>query len=194
MAQMYGTMVGGSVVLSPDSSAGVPVVMAERPEAPEGYAAVGSFVQAGGEIRQVWELRPAEGTAAEATVALAKILAESLTDEQAAQVPALYDEWWQGNARYTVGIRVRYKGVLYKCLQTHQPQADWAPDVSPSLWARVLPGQSGEVGEWVQPDSTEGYSKGDRVTHGGKTWESIVDANIHEPGTDNGAAWVEVSA
>ena len=29
--------------------------------------------------------------------------------------------------------------------------------------------------EWEQPGSTNGYSKGDKVTHNGKTWESLVD-------------------
>lgn len=59
--------------------------------------------------------------------------------------------------------------------------------------ARVLPGQSGEAGEWVQPDSTNGYAKGDRVTHLGKTWESDYDGpNVWEPGQPN-SHWVEVA-
>ena len=33
-----------------------------------------------------------------------------------------------------------------------------------------------------QPDSTNPYSKGDKVTHNGKMWVSTIDNNVWEPG------------
>lgn len=93
-------------------------------------------------------------------------------------------------AAYAPGDRIQYNGKLYKCLQAHTAQADWNPVDAPSLWAEVLAGQDGtEIGEWVQPDSTNPYMRGDRVTHNGKTYESEVDNNVWEPGV---YGWVEI--
>ena len=119
-----------------------------------------------------------------------------LTDEQAAEVPDLYKAWEPGRD-YATGERLTHGDTLYKVLQAHTSQAGWEPDAAPSLFAKLLPGQGGtEVGEWVQPDSTNPYMKGDRVTHNGKTWESIVEntedgkgRNVWEPGV---YGWVEV--
>ena len=38
------------------------------------------------------------------------------------------------------------------------------------------------IPEWEQPDSTNPYMMGDKVTHNEKTWESTVDNNVWEPG------------
>ena len=116
-----------------------------------------------------------------------------LTDEQAAEVPDLYKAWEPGKA-YEAGERVTYDGMLYKILQAHTSQAGWAPGTAPSLFAEILPGQGGtEVGEWVQPESTNPYSKGDKVTHNGKTWESTIDGNVWEPGAPGVYTWIEVN-
>lgn len=81
------------------------------------------------------------------------------------------------------GERVKDEGELYKVLSDHVSQAEWKPKNTPSLYAKILPGQSGtEIGEWVQPDSTNPYMKGDKVKHGGKVWVSDVDNNVWEPG------------
>ena len=93
-------------------------------------------------------------------------------------------------ASYAAGDRIQYNGKLYKCLQAHTAQADWTPTTAPSLWAEVLAGQQGtEIGEWVQPDSTNPYMRGDRVNYNGKTYESEVDNNVWAPGV---YGWVEI--
>ena len=61
----------------------------------------------------------------------------ALPDEQAAQVPAIFPAW-DAAGTYEAGDRVRYADVLYKCLTGHTAQESWTPDVSPSLWAKVL--------------------------------------------------------
>ena len=76
-------------------------------------------------------------------------------------------------ASYAAGDRIQYNGKLYKCLQAHTAQAGWNPVDAPSLWAEVLAGQDDTaIGEWVQPDSTNPYMRGDRVGYNGKTYES----------------------
>lgn len=112
-----------------------------------------------------------------------------LTDEQALTVTALYPQW-SDSADYTAGQRVRYDGTLYKCLQAHSAQETWTPTDAPSLWAKVLTDPSGGILPWEQPESTNPYMTGDKVTHNGKTWVSDIDNNVWEPGV---YGWSEVT-
>lgn len=106
-------------------------------------------------------------------------LRELATDDMSLQVPEIYPTWREGIA-YTTNTRILYNEVLYKVLLDHTSQADWTPEVAPSLFAKVLTSET-EILEWVQPDSTNPYMKGDKVTHNGKVWVSIVDNNVWEP-------------
>lgn len=116
-----------------------------------------------------------------------------LTDEQALEVPGLFPAW-NAESTYTVGDRVKYNGTLYRCLTEHTAQDAWTPTDAPSLWAKVLTDPSGGILPWEQPDSTNPYAKGDRVTHNGKTWESLVDNNVWEPGAvGTESLWKEVA-
>ncbi len=103
-----------------------------------------------------------------------------LTDEQAGLIPSVWPIW-AADIQYTAGTRVTHNGVVYKCLQDHTSQTDWAPNLAPSLWAKCLV-DSDTISEWEQPDSTNPYMKGDKVTHNGSTWISDVDNNVWEPG------------
>lgn len=117
-----------------------------------------------------------------------------LTNEQAVKVVALFP-LWNPQATYAVGDRVRYAGNLYRCLQPHTAQETWNPVDAPSLWAKVLTDPGGAILPWEQPDSTNPYMKGDKVTHNGKTWESLIDNNVWEPGvTGTESLWKEVAA
>lgn len=103
------------------------------------------------------------------------------TDEQACEVPVLYPSWKEG-VTYEVGERVLYNEILYKVLTTHTSQANWTPDVATSLFAKILIPDENVIPAWEQPDSTNTYKTGDKVSHNGKTWISIVDNNSWEPG------------
>lgn len=109
------------------------------------------------------------------------ILLPTLTDEQAAQVPLAFAPW-RVDTFYTAGTRISYEVFVYKCLQDHTSQADWTPDAAPSLWTKLLIPDPEVIPEWEQPDSTNPYMTGDKVTHNGQTWESTVDNNVWEPG------------
>ena len=109
--------------------------------------------------------------------------AESLDDETALQYPKLYPAWEDlAGQNIEMGRRVRHEDILYKCLQTHTAQPDWAPDAAQSLFAKVLIPDETVIPEWEQPGSTNPYMMGDKVTHNGKTWESEIDNNVWEPG------------
>lgn len=110
-----------------------------------------------------------------------QMFAETLTDEQALQVPLVFNEFEIG-VLYKVGTRILYNDVLYKVLIEHTSQETWAPDVAPSLFAKVLNETlDGSIPEWEQPDSTNGYMKGDKVMFEGKTYESLIDNNTWSP-------------
>ena len=117
------------------------------------------------------------------------IMRENATDEQAVAASGIFPEW-EENTTCEAGKKYLHNGTLYRCLITHTSQAGWEPGVSPSLFAEVLAGQEGTaIGEWKQPDSTNPYMSGDKVTHNGKTWESSIDNNVWEPGV---YGWNEV--
>ena len=117
---------------------------------------------------------------AKAFISALVTLREAVTDEQALAVPVLYPAWRSG-VNYAVGVRVLYNGILYKVLTAHTSQDDWTPDATPSLFAKVLIPDETVIPEWEQPDSTNPYSAGDKVTHNGKTWVSDIDNNVWEP-------------
>lgn len=107
--------------------------------------------------------------------------AQSLPDETALTAVTLYPEWATGTV-YDAGVRVQYNGILYRCLTAHTAQDGWTPTAAPSLWAKVLIPDENTVPAWEQPDSTNPYMQGDKVTHNGHTWVSTVDNNVWEPG------------
>jgi chitodextrinase len=108
-------------------------------------------------------------------------LREMATDEMSLQVPNLYPTWKE-EVKYTVNDRVLYNDVLYKVLQEHTSQTDWTPDVSPSLFTKVLIPDENVIPEWEQPESTNPYMTGDKVMYDGKVWISTIDNNIWAPG------------
>lgn len=101
------------------------------------------------------------------------------SDADALEMVELFPLWVVGKA-YIVGERVQHGGFLYKCVQAHTSQADWAPDATPALWVRV---SVGEWPEWIQPQgSADAYMAGDKVSYNGKHWQSSADYNVWAPG------------
>ena len=113
----------------------------------------------------------------------------SVDDNTALRMLEFYPEW-EAEQAYIAGYKVQYGGKLWRCLQDHTSQDGWEPDSAPSLWAKVLIPDETAMPEWEQPDSTNPYSAGDKITHNGKTWVSDIDGNVWEPGV---YGWSEVS-
>ena len=110
---------------------------------------------------------------------VAKMVASEVTDDaKALAIQEFYDDWEVG-IKYEVGTYIRYEEVLYKVITAHTSQSDWTPTSASSLFAKVLIDPTGEtINEWVQPDSTNPYMTGDKVTFNGKTYESVIDNNV----------------
>ena len=123
---------------------------------------------------------------------IGKIVANQVVDDVVAlSIKEFYDEWEEGVA-YKINQYVMYKEILYKVLIKHNSQANWTPDVTSSLYAKVLADPTGEtIPEWVQPDSTNAYMIGDKVIFEGNVYESIIDNNIWSP-TAYPAGWQEI--
>jgi hypothetical protein len=113
----------------------------------------------------------------------------SLDDTDAVDAPELYPAWDGNGVRYTAGQRIRDGEKLYRVVQTHTSQPDWAPDNTPALFTEVA--KPGEIPEWKQPTGAQdAYAKGDKVRHNEKVWQSNTDNNVWEPGI---YGWDEVA-
>lgn len=108
----------------------------------------------------------------------------TLDDAQALEVPEFFPLWTP--KAYKTDDRVRYNQILYKCIQDHSKNETYTPDTAVSLWTQVLIPNSETIPEWIQPESTNPYMKGDKVTHNNSTWQSDIDYNVFEPGV---AGW-----
>ena len=71
-------------------------------------------------------------------------IAVTLADETALTGVELFPMWAIGRA-YAVNDRVQYNGALYKCVQAHTSQADWAPGVTGTeiLWTEICEAHDG---------------------------------------------------
>lgn len=114
----------------------------------------------------------------------------SLSDEDALEAIELYPRWTDDRITYKVDDRVQYQGILYRVLQEHVSQPGWTPIAAPSLFAKVLIPDSNTIPEWEQPDSTNPYQIGDRVTYNGKVWESTIANNVWAPDV---YGWTEIN-
>ena len=105
-------------------------------------------------------------------------LAVTLDDETALTGVELFPAWVVGKA-YAVNDRAQYNGTLYKCIQAHTSQADWAPDATPALWKTV---SLDEYPEWVQPTGAhDAYNIGDKVTYNGQHYVCTSNGNVYAP-------------
>ena len=112
--------------------------------------------------------------------------AASLDDEAAMEVATIYDPWVAGRA-YAVGEFLVYgensvgDPQLYKVVQAHTSQADWMPDISPSLYSAIgLDG--GGYPLWSRPTGAhDAYNAGDIVNYNGTLYKSMVDGNTYSP-------------
>ena len=105
----------------------------------------------------------------------------ALSDDVALLIPEVYPAWSANSVEYKVDDRVQYNGVLYKVLTAHTSQETWKPDVSPSLFVKVISSISGEIPDWEQPSAGNAYMKGDKVRYNGKVYESLIDNNVWAP-------------
>lgn len=133
----------------------------------------------------------AGGSLAEAQTAYTAKINE-VPDNVAGYIPEVFPKWSAAGVQYEVGQRVQYNGALYKVLTAHPSQESWKPDVSPSLFVKVISSISGEIPEWQQPSAGNAYMTGDRVRYEGRVYESVIDNNVWKP-TEYPAGWKDIT-
>lgn len=89
---------------------------------------------------------------------------------------------WVAGAAYEVGALRQHDNELYRCVQAHTSQEDWAPGAAAALWSKA--GDPTEAyPAWSQPvGAQDAYAAGDTVSHTDKKWVSAVNGNVWEPG------------
>lgn len=118
---------------------------------------------------------------------LVKGTVSELPDEEAINVPSLF-EAWEPDIDVVKDERRYFGGFLYKCVQPHKTQVGWEPDKTPALWTKV---SVEEWPEWEQPSGAQdAYAKDAKTSHNGKHWISDVDGNVWEPGV---YGWTEAA-
>lgn len=117
-------------------------------------------------------------------------LRASATDEQAVEAPAVYPIWREG-IQYKIEDRILYNKTLYRVITEHISQTDWAPDAAVSLFTKILIPDENIIYPWEQPESTNPYMKGDKVSYNGKIYECLIDYNTYSP-IDYPFGWQEI--
>lgn len=114
------------------------------------------------------------------------IRVDELEEGELEQIIGLYDKW---EDRLGTEIKkdelTRYKGELYKALETHIADENFNPIETNYRYVLATPQQT--IDYWVQPSGYENtYSKGDVVIYkpDGKTYISKIDGNSQEPTKD----------
>lgn len=172
----------------------------------------GIFYTTDGEIENLADYIPTDSERIDTIIAensmygrVIQMQAMSFTDEMALEIIDVYPMWTdlsngtiltktEEAVKGTEITKVRYGDHLYRVLTTHAKQADWPPDVTHSLFVRILIDDPSIITEWEQPNANNAYQHGDKVIHNGKTWESIFDGNnVWEPGViGTESVWKEV--
>lgn len=102
----------------------------------------------------------------QAAVLVAQMQAQSLTDEQALTVKALYKDWEKDPEGYPYKMsnpddkRRNHNGKLWNLNKEHNKQADWYPGKDPTLWTEIVEGHAGTKEDPIPvPDSvtTSGF-------------------------------------
>lgn len=120
--------------------------------------------------------------------------AQSLGDEDALTIKTLYPEWEVG-VEYTARKKVQYKGKLYRCLSAHTSQADWAPDVVPSLWTVIDEEHKGSLADPIPYDGNMALENGKYYSQGGVVYYCNRDTvnPVYSPLKDLVGLFVEVA-
>ena len=144
---------------------------------------VGTRVRYGGRIFKVLQTHTSQEdwTPSRAPSLFAEVLTSEDDEPQ---------EWVQPSSTnpYLTGDKVIYNGLIYESLIDNNV---WAPDAYPAGWRLIsepepepepnVEPEEETIPEWTQPDSTNPYQTGDKVTYNGHTYESTVDNNVWAP-------------
>ena len=126
-----------------------------------------------------------------------QIFAQTLTDEQAMEISTIYPSYEVGRAYsadelLTYGINDVGDPQLYRVVQAHTSQSDWAPDATPALYTPIGLNPQGYP-KWSRPTgSHDAYNTGDIVDYNGTLYKSLIDGNVWSP-EEYPAGWEKVT-
>ena len=121
-------------------------------------------------------------TAEQLSVILFCLLAQNGTIEDSVitEHPDVFPNW-TANYSGKSGPIVQHDGVLYRCNRDVNGDTT-APSNQSKIWSKVSEIVQ-KIAAWVQPTGAhDAYALGAEVTHNGKTWVSVADNNVWEPG------------
>ena len=125
-----------------------------------------------------------------------QMFAQTLTDEQAMEISAVYPAYEVGRAyttdeMLTYGINDVGDPQLYRVVQAHTSQSDWKPDATPALYTPIGLSEEGYP-TWSRPTGAhDAYNTGDIVDYNGTLYKSLIDGNVWSP-EEYPAGWEEV--
>lgn len=115
-----------------------------------------------------------------------QMFAQSLTDDEAMEIATIYPKYALGKS-YKTGEMFIYgensvgDPQLYRVVQDHISQSDWAPDMTPSLYSPIGLTEKGYP-VWAQPTGAhDAYNIGDIVDYNGILYESLINGNVYSP-------------
>ena len=115
-----------------------------------------------------------------------QMYAQTLTDEQAMEIATVYPDYEVGRAYkadelLTYGVNDVGDPQLYRVVQAHTSQEDWAPDATPALYTPIGLTEEGYP-VWSQPTGAhDAYNAGDIVDYNGTLYKSTIDGNVYSP-------------
>ena len=98
----------------------------------------------------------------------------SVDDQMAYRMREFYPEWAAGQS-YSVGYKLLYGGKLYKVVQAHTSQADWAPNVVPALFTRIDEQHDGTKYDPIPYDGNMAIEAGKYYSQDGVTYRGTRD-------------------
>lgn len=113
-------------------------------------------------------------------------LADGASDEKIIDNKAAFPFWNPNGVQYNAGDILQFETEVYRVVQPHKSQPDWAPNLVPALFTIINAGE-----DWKEWQPNNSYAKGAKRTHNGKKWISNVDNNIWEPGAVGVYTWDE---
>jgi hypothetical protein len=102
---------------------------------------------------------------------------QSLPKAAAAEMVSFYPPWAAGMA-YPAGVKLKYGGKLYEVLQAHTSQADWTPDIVPSLYTEVNETNAGTADDPIPYNGNMRLEAGRYYTQYGTVYRCTRDTGI----------------
>ena len=99
----------------------------------------------------------------------AQINTLAVDDNTALRMVDFYPEWASG-VSYTAEYKVKRRGKLWRCLQSHTSQAGWEPENAASLWTEVCERHAGTKYDPISYDGNMALEAGKYYSQSGKTY------------------------